>query len=168
MKLRTHTMPSHFSGWNHTVCRAPVTEPDNELTAAKPVESVKPSIDPASISAKESLAVDEGRDIHGKSDTPEAEDTTSPETSKTEESSTESPKEEEETSLSSPAPSAESPKAESAAEAPKANDRETAREAKEAEREAKATERAEKARGEGGSPRSHEGGARGAEVREGR
>ena len=121
-----------------------VTEPDNELTAAKPVESVKPSIDPASISAKESLAVDEGRDIHGKSDTPEAEDTTSPETSKTEESSTESPKEEEETSLSSPAPSAESPKAESAAEAPKANDRETAREAKEAEREAKATERAEK------------------------
>lgn len=124
-----------------------VTEPDNELTAAKPVESVKPSIDTASVSAADSLAVDEGRDdtVESVAATPEAEDTTSPETSKTEESSTESPKEkEEETSLSSPAPSAEAPKAESAAEAPKANDRETAREAKEAEREAKATERAEK------------------------
>lgn len=122
-----------------------VTEPDNELTAAKPVESVKPSIDTASVSAKEadSLAVDEGRDIRGESDTPEAEGTTSPETSKTEESSVESPKEEE-TSFSSPAPSAESPKSELAAESPKANDRETAREAKKAEREAKATERAEK------------------------
>lgn len=121
-----------------------VTEPDNELTAAKPVESIKPSIDPASVSAKESLAVDEGRDIHGETDTPEGEGTTSPETSKTEESSVESPKEEEETSFSSPAPSAESPKSELAAESPKANDRETAREAKKAEREAKATERSEK------------------------